>query len=195
MKLVIIGQQWLAAELLKQCRQAGHQVLRAIAPTETDRLARTAQAAGIPVSHTPGDVPQCDLILAAHAHCYIPAQVRQRAHLGALGYHPSLLPRHRGRDAIRWAIHMREPITGGSLYWMDDQADTGPIVRQDWCHIQADDTPASLWRRALAPMGLRLFAEVLAELNAGEVLPGEPQDEALASWEPSFERARLQVGR
>lgn len=151
--MVIIGQQWLAAELLKQCRQSKHQVLMAIAPSGGDRLAKAADAAGVILGHHPNATPACDIILAAHAHAYIGAEVRRRARLGALGYHPSLLPRHRGRDAIRWAIHMREPVTGGSLYWMDDHVDAGPVVRQDWCHIRPDDTPVSLWRRELGPMG------------------------------------------
>ena len=56
---------------------------------------------------------------------------------------------------------MREPVTGGTLYRMDDGADTGGILLQDWRHIRPDDTAQSLWQRELAPMGLRLFRQYL----------------------------------
>ena len=132
-----------------------------------------------------------DLILCAHAHIFITSEARQNARHGALGYHPSLLPRHRGRDAIHWAVHMRDLVTGGTAYWLDDGADTGDIAAQDWCWIQPGDTPDELWRRDLAPMGLRLLATVLAQLDLGTV-PRKPQPAHSATWEPAFHRRRLE---
>ena len=197
MRIVLIGQKWLAAQLLEQCLAMGLDVVAVVVPepapgTEPDSLERAALAKGIPATRaarrvSAEHVPPCDVILAAHAHAFIGAQARARARLGALGYHPSLLPRHRGRDAIRWALHMREPVTGGSLYWMDDGADTGPVVAQDCCHIRPDDTPASLWRRELAPLGLKLFGQVLRRLLAGDPCVGTAQAPELATWEPGWE--------
>ncbi|MFM9895747.1 formyltransferase family protein [Achromobacter xylosoxidans] len=201
MRVMVVGQKWLGAALLRQCVAEGHQVVAAAAPPavgeDYDRLYATAQQLGVPVRAVRGrlaadDVPDgCEVLLAAHAHCFIDGAARARTTHGALGYHPSLLPRHRGRDAIRWALHMREPVTGGTLYRMDDGADTGPIIAQDWCHVRPGDTPAVLWRRDLAPLGLRLFSEALARLARGEALVGRPQDEDLASWEPAFSGAKL----
>jgi len=201
MRVAIIGQKWLAAELLKRCLTEGHQVVIAISPAigadgEYDRLYAAAQQLGIPAGCAQGrlsadQVPPCDVILTAYAHVYIDEEVRAKATHGALGYHPSLLPRHRGRDAVHWAIHMREPVTGGSVYWLDDGADTGPVLAQDWCHVRPDDTPQALWRRELAPIGLRLFSQALAMLDAGVDSKGRPQDPALASWEPGVSSRRL----
>ncbi|WP_322080220.1 formyltransferase family protein [Burkholderia cenocepacia] len=203
MRLMIVGQKWLGAELLKQCVVAGHEVASVAAPAvdgeEYDRLYSAAQQLGVRASIVgrqldPSSVPDgVDLILAAHAHAFVPRAARDRARLGALGYHPSLLPRHRGRDAVRWAIHMREAVTGGTVYWMDDGADTGPIAVQEWCHIRPDDTPAALWRRELGPMGLRLFAAALAMLERGEC-PRLEQDPALATWEPAIHSKPLAAG-
>lgn len=201
MRVVVIGQKWLAVQLLERCIAMGLEVVGVVSaePNEAgqpDRLELAAAGAGIPVSRAgrrvePEQVPSCDVILAANAHCFIGAKTRARARFGALGYHPSLLPRHRGKDAITWALKMREPISGGSLYWMDDGADTGPIVAQDWCHIWPDDTPTSLWRRDLGPMGIRLFVWALERLAAGLTCGGSPQDERLATWEPSITKATL----
>jgi methionyl-tRNA formyltransferase len=85
---------------------------------------------------------------------------------------------------------MREQVTGGTTYWMDDGADTGPIAAQDWCWIAPGDTPEALWRRELAPMGLALFERVLAQLEQGQV-PATPQDAALATWEPAWKPSPL----
>ncbi|ABO60664.1 gp30, formyl transferase, putative [Burkholderia phage phiE255] len=200
MRLMIVGQKWLGAELLKQCVRDGHEIAAVAAPAATgeeyDRLYATAQQLAVPASIVgrwldPDSIPdEVDLILAAHAHAFLPRAARERARLGALGYHPSLLPRHRGRDAIRWAMHMREAVTGGTVYWMDDGADSGPIALQDWCHIRPDDTPTSLWRRELGPMGLRLFARALAMIEQG-ACPSSEQDSALATWEPAFRSKSL----
>lgn len=161
MRVVLVGQKWLAVQLLERCRTLGIEIVLVVVPApvdgQPDSLERAAAAQGLAVCQTgwrlgAEQVPPCDLVLAAHAHAYIDAGARGQARLGALGFHPSLLPRHRGRDAVRWAVHMREAVTGGSLYWMDDGADTGPVVAQSWCHIRPDDTPTTLWRRELAPM-------------------------------------------
>lgn len=196
MRVVLVGQKWLAVQLLERCLALGIEVAQVIAPepqhgAEPDSLERAASARGVPVCragrHVMAEqVPPCDVLLAAHAHSFIGAAARGKARLGALGYHPSLLPRHRGRDAIHWAVHMREPVTGGSLYWMDDGADTGPVVAQAWCHIRPGDTAATLWRRDLAPMGLALFEQVLGKLTVGEPCDGLAQDEELATWEPAW---------
>ncbi|ERE04342.1 formyltransferase family protein [Pseudogulbenkiania ferrooxidans] len=195
MRIVIVGQQWLACELLRLAQRRGDIVVAVIAPT-SDRLQAAAEDSGVPVitcgrKVSEADIPAgTDIILAAHAHVFIDASARAAARYGALGYHPSLLPRHRGRDAIRWALHMREAVTGGTVYWMDDGADTGPIAAQEWCHIRPDDDARSLWRRELAPIGLALFGRVLAELDAG-IVTARPQPTAVASWEPAFSRRQL----
>lgn len=199
MRVMLVGQQWLGAQTLAMLQRTGHEVAFVAAPPD-DRLSHAAVAAEV---HTadPGHllpagwVPEgTELIVAAHAHCYITAAARQRARHGAIGYHPSLLPRHRGRDAIRWAIHMREAITGGTVYWMTDKADAGPIIRQGWCHILPTDDAPTLWRRELGPMGLRLLAGAIDDVAAGRAA-GIPQDEALATWEPAFVRAPLRRSR
>lgn len=198
MRLMVVGQKWLGAEVLRMCIERGHDVAAVAAPDVGDRLYRAAVEAGLRVSAcgqslAPDAVPDgTEVIVAAHAHCFIPAATRAWTRLGALGYHPSLLPRHRGRDAVRWVIHIGERVTGGTVYWMTDRADAGPIAAQDWCLVRPGDTPADLWRRELAPMGLRLIGKVLDDLTAGRVIAA-PQDESLATWEPAFKRPSLAV--
>lgn len=215
MKLFIAGSRAFGAAVFERARQLGHEVLgvsappHAVTPATTgellpDRLRAAAEAAGVPwmpagtlrAETLPEGV---DVILAAHAHDFIGRKTRLRALAGAIGFHPSLLPLHRGRDAVRWAIHGRERVTGGSVYVLTDNIDAGPVLAQEHVLIRPDDTAESLWRRELFPLGVRLLERVLGELAAAagagclaDVLAwGTPQDEALATWEPSWERPPL----
>lgn len=191
MKIVLFGQKWLAVEVLRGLLHLpGVEIIAVCPDVEQDRLVAEALQRGIPVVGLSA-VPACDMAVAAYCQKYIPAGVRARCGLGVLAYHPSLLPRHRGRDAVRWTIAMREPVAGGSVYWMDDGADTGPIEAQGWCHVLPGEDAAALWRRELAPMGVRLLVQAVSRLARGEKPLAVPQDERAATWEPAFTRQRL----
>lgn len=69
----------------------------------------------------------------------------------------------------------------------DDGSD---IAAQDFCFIRPKDTAVTLWRETLFPMGLKLFAKVLSDLDRG-VLVAIPQDNSIATWEPSIDRPPL----
>lgn len=198
MRVMIVGQKWLGAETLALCTRRGYEVAGVAAPSPQDRLALAGVEAGVPVVVAPlrlepDLVPAgVDLLVCAHAHAFIPAATRLKTKLGAIGYHPSLLPRHRGRDAVRWAVHMGDRVTGGTVYWLDDKADGGAIAAQEWCWVRPEDTTDALWRRELGPMGLRLIEKVLADVNEGSVA-AVPQDELLATWEPSWDRPNMKA--
>lgn len=130
-----------------------------------------------------------DVILAAHSHAFVGRVTRARAQ-AAVGYHPSLLPLHRGRDAIRWALYNGERVLGGSVYHLTDTVDAGPLAAQDYVIVRGGAGPSEVWREQLFPLGLRLLREVLEDIAGGRV-GYTPQDEALATWEPSWERPPL----
>ncbi|MFA5589786.1 MAG: formyltransferase family protein [Lysobacteraceae bacterium] len=198
MRVMLVGQSWLGVQTFHALREAGHDIASVCAPPD-DRLHRAAADAGVPVAdagrvlHAASVPPGVELIVCAHAHAFITRGARERARHGAIGYHPSLLPRHRGRDAIRWTLHMRDQVAGGTVYWMTDRADAGPIAAQEWCWVRPDDTPMELWRRELGPMGLRLLAAVVGDVAAGRIIKVD-QDEAAATWEPAFDRPALAEG-
>lgn len=190
LRIFLIGQKWFGEQVLALCRDRGHEIAGVCAPNGSDRLWIAAAASGLsPVPSgclREGGIPAAvDLLLCAHAHCFVPAACRAATRLGAIGYHPSLLPRHRGIDAVRWAVHMREPITGGSVYWLDDGADTGPIAAQEHVHIGYGESAEELWRNKLAPLGLRLLDQVMEDIRADRIVR-VPQDSAHATWEPAL---------
>lgn len=197
MNVLLSGQKAFGAAVLELLLAHGHNVAAVSCPPQTsdgrpDRLWALAARLGVPLIRSgtlsaatmPGGV---DLIVCAHGHDFIGTATRCKARLGAIGYHPSLLPLHRGRDAVYWTLKMGDKVAGGSVYWLTDVVDGGPVAAQGWCFTRPGDTPAGLWRRELFPMGLRLFDSVLGDLEAGLIV-SVPQDQALATWEPSVGR-------
>jgi methionyl-tRNA formyltransferase len=136
--------------------------------------------------HLPGEF---DAVVAAHAHAFISIEACRRARRAAIGYHPSLLPRHRGIAAVEWTIKCRDPIAGGSVYHLSESLDGGAIALQDWCFVYPDDDAGSLWRRALAPMGLRLLTQVVEHIDRHGAAPAWEQDAKAATYAPLLKEA------
>jgi methionyl-tRNA formyltransferase len=102
---------------------------------------------------------------------------------GVFGLHPSLLPRHRGRAPIPWAILSGLATTGVTLFEIvDPSADSGPVVGQVEVPIAPDETASTLYRR-VGEAHVELVRRFLPLLFAGEA-PRVPQDPARASSWP-----------
>src|SRR5260370_29857512 len=86
-----------------------------------------------------------DLIATAHSHARISREALAAAKLGGIGYHPSLLPRHRGIAAVEWTIKEGDPIAGGTVYHLSDRMDAGAIAAQGPCFLIQDETARELW--------------------------------------------------
>ncbi len=201
MRVLVAGKKAFGAAVFESVRTLGVDIVAAAAPAlagdgeRRDRLRVKAEDAGVRwirsgtlnADTLPDGV---DLIVCAHSHDFIGRKTLGRCRLGAIGYHPSLLPLHRGRDAVRWAVHMRERVTGGTVYWLSDNVDAGPIAAQEHVFIRPNDSAESLWHRELFPLGVRLIQRVVVDLLAGRMVR-TPQDSAIATWEPSWSRPPL----
>jgi methionyl-tRNA formyltransferase len=193
MKIALVGSRWFGAQAFRLLAEKGHDVL-VLGLTEDDQLTVAARAAGVPVTVlgrprrvVGADIPsEVDVIVAAHSHSFITAEARAKARLAAIGYHPSLLPRHRGIAAIEWTMKCRDPIAGGTVYHLTETMDGGAIAAQDWCFVYPDDDAGSLWRRALAPMGLRLLMQVIDQVAERGYADAKPQDEKAATDAPAL---------
>lgn len=195
MKIALLGSRWFGAEMLKRLRQRGHDLVVA-APAADDRLALAALEAGLPCRVLRNrrevgaeDLPEeVDVIVGAHLHAFTSAEVRAKARLAAIGYHPSLLPRHRGIAAVEWTIKSGDAIAGGSVYHMAEDMDGGAIAAQDWCFVYPGEDAGALWRRALAPIGLRLLTEVVDTIDRHGRCDARPQDPHAVTYAPSLKQ-------
>jgi methionyl-tRNA formyltransferase len=198
MRITLVGSRHFGVATLNMLRQREVDVARVVVHDGEDRLAAAARATGIDVvvQANPKRVeaseiaPNTDLIVTAHSHARVSKEALAAAKLGGIGYHPSLLPRHRGMAAVEWTIKEGDPIAGGSIYHLADRMDAGAIAAQDWVFVKKGETARELWERALAPLGLRLLAEVIDYGRAHGSLPAKPQDEQFATKAPSLSDAR-----
>lgn len=99
---------------------------------------------------------------------------------GTLGYHPAALPRLRGRAAIPWTILNAEPITAGTLFWMDQGMDSGAILEQHFFHVAPDETARSLYAKHMCTLDA-MVASGLASIGRGEPVR-RIQDERCATY-------------
>lgn len=193
MNVTIAGSRFFGQEVFGALfGQKGVNITRVVTITADDRLALSAKVKGVEVvvhadTHkiTAEHIADgTDLIVTAHCHARVTPDALAKARLGGIGYHPSLLPRHRGIAAIEWTIKERDTIAGGSVYHLADRMDAGPLAAQDWCFVRKDETARSLWERALAPMGLRLLTEVVVNAAATSKIPAILQQEEFATKAP-----------
>ena len=194
MRITLVGSRHFGVTTLGMLRQHGVEIARIVVADPEDRLAAAAKAAGIDVvvQADPKLVVASeiaagtDLIVTAHSHARISKEALARARLGGIGYHPSLLPRHRGMAAVEWTIKEGDPITGGTVYHLADRMDAGAIAAQEWCFVKKGETARELWERALAPLGQKLLAEVIDYAKAHNALPAKPQDDQFATNAPAL---------
>jgi methionyl-tRNA formyltransferase len=198
MKCALVGSRFFAASVFEALRkEEGIEFTSIVAPAEDDRLAIAARAAGVAVHvlENPRSVPEhaiaegTDLIIAAHTHARVSDGALARSRLGGIGYHPSLLPRHRGIAAVEWTILEGDPIAGGSVYHLADGWDAGAIAAQDWCFVAKGESARELWERALAPMGLALLSKVVHIARLQGIVPAYPQDPRFATKAMMIRRA------
>ncbi len=211
MRIVIMGQAAFGAKVLETLTDRGDQVIAAWLPqgkagARPDPLQIAAEVRGIPAlrpeSYRSPEVLRtfqalnADLMIMAFVTDIIPQTIIEAPSQGAICYHPSLLPRHRGGSAINWAVIMGDRETGLSIFWADAGIDTGPVLLQKRVPIGAEDTTGSLYFNRLFPLGVEAIVESVDLIKAGRA-PRLVQDESLATYEPLCDDkvARIDWGR
>lgn len=200
MKIFICGQKSFGLAVMKRLYEDGHKIVGIAPPPQEqykDKMVGFAMLHGIPVisdcdklisANVPDDT---DLILTAHSHWLVSMKIVEKCRYGGIGFHPSLLPRHRGVDSVRWTIHMGDAITGCSIYRLAEKCDAGDIVMSKAVFVDKSWDYHELWRN-LFPIGVQLISDACALIErTGNTQPEEKQDERFATWEPSWERPRL----
>ena len=194
MRITLVGSRHFGVTTFNTLRQHGVDIVRVVVADPEDRLATAARPAGIEVTVQADPrlvvareiAEDTDLIVTAHSHARIAREALATAKLGGIGYHPSLLPRHRGIAAVEWTIREGDPIAGGTVYHLADRMDAGAIAAQEWVFVKKGETARELWERALAPLGQKLLGEVIDYAHTHKTLPATPQDEQFATFAPKL---------
>ena len=196
-RVFISGQKYFGELVFSMISQLEYvEIVGVCAPLDDKYLAHLARKFDVPV--IPAGTLNADTLpdnvdvgITAHSFDYIGRKTRYKAKIGWIGYHPSLLPRHRGRSSIEWAVRMRDAITGGTVFWLNSGIDRGDIAYQDWIFINpklygVDPKSAAktLWEHELQAMGLRLIRQALSDIHQGIILK-KPQEKEYSTFEPS----------
>ena len=198
MRIVLMGQAPFGAKVLEDLLEKGEEVIAVYTPPDRpggrlDPLKEAAVANDIsvlqPSTYKDDQVFEDyrdlgpDLTILAFVTDIIPDHYFTEASVGAICYHPSLLPLHRGASAINWAVIKGETKTGLSIFWPDGGIDTGPILLQKEVEIGPDDTTGSIYFNHLFPMGVDAISESVTLIKEGRA-PKDPQPEEGATYEP-----------
>ena len=125
----------------------------------------------------------CDFgIVAAYAQI-IPRSVIDKARLGIMGVHPSLLPSFRGATPIQTAILDGAETTGVSLFMLDEEVDHGSVIAQREVSLGEDNYVE--FERRLADLGVELLLEILPKFVIGKS-EAIVQDESGATYTKKF---------
>lgn len=108
--------------------------------------------------------------------------------IGTLVFHPSLLPRYRGRNAVRAAIEARDTYTGVTWFWASPALDAGDVCEQEVIEIEAGETPRRFYERAAVPAAMVTLRRALIDLRAGHIRR-RPQRASAAACVPATRRS------
>ena len=195
MRIVLFGQQAFGKDVFEKLREAGEDIVAVSTPRldgRSDPLAEAAAEVELPNIETPSlrrDGPyqqyldlQPELLVFAFVTDIVRKRVLEAATHGAIQYHPSLLPEHRGRTAMNWPIIEGKTKTGLTIFWVDEGIDTGPIVLQREVEIGPEDSVGSLYFGTLYQMGVDALVEATAMVRDGSA-PRVEQDHERATYE------------
>jgi methionyl-tRNA formyltransferase len=162
---------------------------RARARRPLERVARTLAVTVLRHRRTEADALAArlralapDLMVVATYPFLLPPALLALAGPGVLGLHPSLLPRHRGPAPLLWTYLADDSEAGVSVFWLDGDADAGPVCLQEAVPLARGRRVADLYAE-LARRGAELLRRAVAEVEEGTA-PRVPQDGARATPAP-----------
>ena len=153
------------------------------------RLNDVAESAGIPCVgfqniNASGIVAQVaawqpDLLFVVGLSQMVKPELLAIPRRACVGFHPTCLPRGRGRAPVAWLVH--DATSGAATFFvMDEGADSGPILVQEPFEVLPTDDASSV-TVALEQAIVRGLDRWLPRLLVGEWNP-QPQDDSLATY-------------
>ena len=100
----------------------------------------------------------------------LPKQVWDMPTHGTFNLHASLLPDYRGAAPINWAIINGESKTGVTTFFINEDIDTGAVIKQESIDI-SDSTSAGELHDLLMELGSKTVVDTVELIEAGKVNP------------------------
>ena len=71
------------------------------------------------------------------------------APMGVIGYHPAALPQNRGRHPLIWALALGLSRSASTFFFMEEGADDGDILSQEYFSIDYHDDAKTLYKKVI----------------------------------------------
>ncbi len=107
-------------------------------------------------------------------------EIIQSAKKGVVGFHPTPLPKFRGRAAIPWQILLGVRKSKSSLFFIDGGTDSGPIIGQMEYLIEENDYAGDVGRKC--ELALQELLRVSLPKFLDNSIEATPQDESQATY-------------
>lgn len=121
-----------------------------------------------------------DIIFCFGWSYLLPQEVYSIPPLGAVGYHPTLLPKNRGRHPIIWAIVLGLKATGSTFFYLKEIADSGDILNQKKIQLNDNEDANSLYEKLLNVGEIQVIEMTNSLMN--QTIYSVPQDENEATY-------------
>lgn len=124
-----------------------------------------------------------DLILVSTFKQILGKNVLGLPSLGAVNFHPSLLPRYRGPCPTNNVLLNDESVTGVTVHYMTEELDEGNILLQRSMEIREEDNDGRI-RQRLAVLAGEMVPKVIGLFIGHDKPIGSPQDKNLVTFAP-----------
>lgn len=183
MRIVFMGSPDFAIPSLEKLNQSHHEIVSVVSNVDK-RRGRRSKPTPTPVKKKALelDLPVIEVealddpsfyeeLQSLNADLYVivafrilPHKILELPARGSINLHASLLPKYRGAAPIHWAIINGEEKTGCTIFFLDEEVDTGQIIKQKKTDIAPNETTGDLYTR-LKKMGSELLVEAVDEIE------------------------------
>ena len=184
MKIIFVGAVTFSARCLERILERDIQAdvvgictsLGSALNSDYEDLEPIALRHGIPLLRT-NDINSSDAVRWMKSLCpdiifcfgwsrLLKTQVLQMPPMGVVGFHPAPLPRNRGRHPLIWSLALGLTETASTFFFMDGEADSGPILAQTSIQIGIEDDAKTLYERVIE-VATEQLATVVPLLQSG----------------------------
>lgn len=111
----------------------------------------------------------------------LPKEIYSLPPLGAIGYHPTLLPKNRGRHPIIWTLVLGLKETGSTFFYLTDIPDAGDILSQKKIVLDDFEDANSLYEKLLI-VGEQQVVEMTNSIMNKTIIPVTQDDKQATYW-------------
>ena len=185
MRIIFMGNPDFAVPSLERLFRSDHEIVSVVSNVDKRRGRRTKPAPtpvkakaldlgltvlevksfGDPAFYQQLKALQADLFVVV-AFRILPPELLELPSKGAINLHASLLPKYRGAAPIHRAVMQGEQQTGCTVFFLNEQVDTGNIITRRAINIGINETTGDVYNR-LKEMGSVLLVEAVDDLERG----------------------------